>query len=93
MEVSSVGSPAATLQQQLSTAKTAQQGYADQATEQARARQEAPRTEATQSNAQAADADAVRARERTEEARQVQQQRVFVNAQGQKTGTIISVAA
>jgi len=47
MEVSSVGSSAATLQQQLSSAKTAQQSYADQATEQARVRQEAPRTEAT----------------------------------------------
>lgn len=93
MEVSSVGSSAATLQQQLSSAKTAQQSYADQATEQARVRQEAPRTEATQSNTQDPSAGTVQARERNEEARQAQESKVFVNAQGQKTGTIINVAA
>ncbi len=93
MEVSSVGSAAPKLQQQLALAKSAQQDYADQAAEQARSRQEASRTEAAPSNAETTRSAAVRARERTEVAQQAQQQKVFVNAQGQKTGSIINVAA
>lgn len=93
MEVSSVGSSIVALQQQLSSARSAQENYAERATEQAQLGQESSRTEATGTNTDASRSEAVQARERTEEARQVQQQRVFVNAQGQKTGTIINVAA
>lgn len=87
MAISSVGAAGAALQQQLVTAKTPQQEYP----EPTRAREEAP----PPSEAQATTVENVQAQaqERVEQPERTEQPKTYVNAQGQKTGTIISVTA
>lgn len=90
MEIGSVGTAGAALQQQYAAVKTPQQEYPDQA----RVREEPPRA----SEAQTAPSENVQSSnpqppEGAEQQRQTEAPKVFVNAQGQKTGTIISVTA
>lgn len=87
MAISSVGAAGAALQQQLVTAKTPQQEYP----EPTRAREEAP----PPSEAQATTVENVQAQapERVEQPERTEQPKTYVNAEGQKTGTIINVTA
>jgi hypothetical protein len=87
MAISSVGAAGAALQQQLVTAKTPQQEYP----EPTRAREEAP----PPSEAQVTTVENVQAQApvRVEQPERTEQPKTYVNAQGQKTGTIINVTA
>lgn len=90
MEIGSVGTAGVALQQQFAATKTPQQEYPDQA----RVREEPPRA----SEAQTARAENVQSSnpqppEGAEQQRQTEAPKIFVNAQGQKTGTIISDTA
>lgn len=90
MEIGSVGTAGAALQQQFAAAKTPQQEYPDQA----RMREEPPLANETQSARTQTDQPSTpRAPEGAQQQRQTEAPKVFVNAQGQKTGTIISVTA
>jgi hypothetical protein len=89
MEISSVGTSGVALQQQYTAAKTP-----SDYPEQARARAEPERmNEAQAAPAENAEARAVRAQERNDQPERAEAPKVFVNAQGQKTGTIINVTA
>lgn len=89
MEISSVGTSGAALQQQYTAAKT-QSEYP----EQARVRTESARTnEAQAMNTENVEARAVQAQESNKQAERAEAPKVFVNAQGQKTGTIINETA
>jgi hypothetical protein len=89
MEISSVGTSGAALQQQYTAAKT-QSEYP----EQTRVRTESVRTnEAQATNTENVEASAVQAQERNDQPERTEAPKVFVNAQGQKTGTIINVTA
>jgi len=82
MEIGSVGATAATLQQQSVAARVQPQSDP----ERARPREEAAESQKTPQS-QGSQERPAQATERPE------QPRVFVNAQGQKTGTIINVTA
>lgn len=89
MEISSIGSSGAALQQQFTAVKT-QSEYPDQA----RAREEPVRTNGAQSTStENLEARAAQTRESNEQPERAEAPKVFVNAQGQKTGTIISTTA
>ncbi|MEW6513390.1 MAG: hypothetical protein AB1443_05260 [Pseudomonadota bacterium] len=89
MEITSVSTSGAALQQQYTATKT-QSEYP----EQTRTREEPVRTNETQSTTvQNVEASAVAAQERNEQPERAEAPKVFVNAQGQKTGTIINVTA
>lgn len=90
MEIGSVGTAGTALQQQFAAAKAPQQEYPDQA----RAREEPrPSSEAQTARAENPQPSNPRPPEGAEQQRQTEAPKVFVNAQGQKTGTIISVTA
>jgi hypothetical protein len=90
MAISSVGAAGTTLQQQLVTAKTPQLEYP----EQTRAQDEASRpSEPQATNVETVQARAAQAPERAEQPERTEQPKTYVNAQGQKTGTIINVTA
>lgn len=90
MEISSVGTTGVGLQQQLSATRSPQQEYPDQT----RVREEATRSSETQpSNPQSVQASAPQTPERNEQPQRSEQPKVYVNTQGQKTGSIISVTA
>lgn len=90
MEISSIATSGAALPQQYIAAKT-QSEYP----EQARVREESvPANEAqSTSTNNGVEARAVQARESNGQPERAEAPKVFVNAQGQKTGTIISVTA
>jgi hypothetical protein len=89
MEISSIATSGAALQQQYTAAK-AQSEYP----EQARVREESvPANEAQSTSTNNVEARAVQARESNGQPERAETPKVFVNAQGQKTGTIISVTA
>lgn len=89
MEISSIATSGAALQQQYIAAK-AQSEYP----EQARVREESvPANEAQSTSTNNVEARAVQARESNGQPERAEAPKVFVNAQGQKTGTIISVTA
>jgi|GEM_PF-2841676 len=89
MEISSIGSSGAALQQQFTAAKT-QSEYPDQA----RASEESVRTNETQSTStENVEAGAAQTQESNEQPARAEAPKVFVNAQGQKTGTIINETA
>ena len=78
------------LQQQLPAAKFPQQEYP----EAARAREEAvPPGESRPTNVENTQTRSVQRQERNEQPERTEAPKVFVNAQGQKTGTIINVTA
>jgi hypothetical protein len=90
MAISSVGAAGAALQQQLVTAKTPQQEYP----EPTRAREEAPPpSEAQATTVETVKSSAAQAPERVEQPERTEQPKTYVNAQGQKTGTIINETA
>ncbi len=90
MEIGSVGTAGAALQQQFAAARTPQQEYPDQA----RVREEpSPASEAQTARTETDRPPTPQAPEAAERQRQTEAPKVFVNAQGQKTGTIISVTA
>lgn len=90
MEISSVGTTGVGLQQQLATTRSPQQEYPDQT----RAREETTKSsEAQPSSTQAVQANAPQTPERNEQTQRSEQPKVYVNTQGQKTGSIISVTA
>jgi hypothetical protein len=87
MEITSIG---AALQQQAMANRSAQQEYP----EQTRAQDEASRpSEPQATNVETVKARAAQAPERAEQPERTEQPKTYVNAQGQKTGTIISVTA
>lgn len=90
MEIGSVGTAGAALQQQFAAAQTPRQEYPDQA----RMREEPrPPSEAQTARTENAQPSNPQPPEGAEQQRQTEAPKVFVNAQGQKTGTIISVTA
>lgn len=90
MEISSVGTTGVGLQQQLAATRSPQQEYPDQT----RVREEATSSSETQaSNPQTVQANAPQAPERNEQSQGNEQPKVYVNTQGQKTGSIINVTA
>lgn len=91
MEIGSVGVAGAAVQQQLAATRSQQQQeYPDQTP----VREETTKSSETQpANPQTAQANAPQTPERNEQTQRNEQSRVFVNAQGQKTGTIINVTA
>jgi hypothetical protein len=91
MVISSIGGSTVTvLQQQLPAAKFPQQEYP----EAARAREEAvPPGESRPTNVENTQTRSVQRQERNEQPERTEAPKVFVNAQGQKTGTIINVTA
>lgn len=92
MAINSIGATGVALQQQLVAAKPQQQDYPDQT--QTRSREEASRPNETQAaSVQGVQAQAAPAPQRTEQPERMEQPKEFVNAQGQKTGTIINVTA
>jgi hypothetical protein len=89
MEISSVGTSGAALQQQFTASKTQ-----SDLPEQVRARTEPERTnEAQSTTAENVEARTVQGQERNDQPERAEAPRVFVNAQGQKTGSIINVTA
>jgi len=89
MEIGSVGTAGVGLQQQLAAARSPQQEYPDQT----RVREEATRSSETQPNPQTVQANAPQTPERNELPQRSQEPKVYVNTQGQKTGSIINVTA
>lgn len=89
MEIGAASFSGAALQQQYNVQKN-QSDYA----EQTRVREQAPSSsEVTAASAEASRVQAARAQESNAQLDQAEEPKVFVNAQGQKTGTIISVTA
>lgn len=88
MEINSISMAGATLQRQFSAAKTSQQD------DQARTREGSPlASEARSARTRADQLPTQQAPKTAEQQRQAEASKVFVNAQGQKTGTIVSVTA
>ena len=91
MEISSIGTAGGGIQQQSVVARAPQQEYPDPE----RTRQQVNNSSETQApkKVETVQESAPQAPERNEPAQSNEQPKVFVNAQGQKTGTIISVTA
>lgn len=90
MEIGSVGTAGASVQQQSAAAKTPQQAYPDQT----RMREQTQTGSQTQTaRTQNAQSSNPQPPEGAKQQRPAEAPKVFVNAQGQQTGTIISVTA